>query len=112
MYNTVICGCPIPGNTIGQKLIQLIGTHISPSPLLPFNCPDLLSEIHPSNHNAVHFQSTKPAAHKLAVLRYENLARHKEREAQKAAKANRSDVTGLKQLTCLPIILPPQTPRL
>ena len=57
-----------------------------PSHLLPFNRPDLLSATHPSDHNAVHFQTRSKDAHKLAMRKYENLARKKEQDIQKAAE--------------------------
>ena len=115
------CGCPIPGDSIGQKLIRLIGSQpkVPPSHLLPFNRPDLLSATHPSDHNAVHFQARNPTTHRLATLMYDNLARQKEREAQKAAEKAakkaakaRSDSTNLRRSVSLPTILPPHTPRL
>jgi hypothetical protein len=102
-------------------LIRLIGTQTRdpPSHLLPFNRPDLLSATHPSDHNAVHFQSRNPAAHRLATLMYANLARQKEREARKAAekavkKASKAKANGtaLKRSVSLPTLLPPHAPRL
>ena len=110
------CGCPIPGDTIGQKLIRLIGAQNRdppPSHLLPFNRPDLLCATHPSDHNAVHFQSTSPDANKRAIARYQNLARQKEREAQKAAEKARKKANGARQRSVsLPVLLPPHAPHL
>ena len=85
------CGCPIPGDSIGSKLAQLIlGSGnlnaAPPSHLLPFNRPDLLSATHPSDHDAVHFQSKSNYAHKLALREYESLARKREHDVQKAAE--------------------------
>ncbi|KAF8804298.1 hypothetical protein BYT27DRAFT_7107670, partial [Phlegmacium glaucopus] len=83
------CGCPIPGDSIGSKLVRLIASAenlVPPSHLLPFNRPDLLSATHPSDHNAVHFQSTNKRAHKLAMRKYESLARKREHDIQKAAE--------------------------
>ena len=77
-----------PGDRIGSKITGLISgadkdleVH-----LLPFNRPDLLSATHPSDHNAVHFQSTSERAHKLAMRKYENLPRKREQDTQKAAE--------------------------
>lgn len=83
------CGCPIPGDSIGSKLVRLISNSENvapPSHLLPFNRPDLLSATHPSDHNAVHFQSKSKVAHKLATRKYESLARKREHDMQKAAE--------------------------
>ena len=83
------CGCPIPGDSIGSKLARLISgpdNVAPPSHLLPFNRPDLLSATHPSDHNAVHFQTRSKHAHKLAMRKYESLARKKEQDLQKAAE--------------------------
>ena len=57
-----------------------------PSHLLPFNRPDLLSATHPSDHNAVHFQTRSKLDHKLAMHKYESLGRKKEHDIQKAAE--------------------------
>ena len=83
------CGCPIPGDSIGSKLARLISSSDNaapPSHLLPFNRPDLLSATHPSDHNAVHFQSQSKHAHKIAMRKYESLARKREHDIQKAAE--------------------------
>ena len=83
------CGCPIPGDSIGSKLARLISgsdNAAPPSHLLPFNRPDLLSATHPSDHNAVHFQSYSIDAHKVALRKYESLARKREHDIQKAAE--------------------------
>ncbi|KAJ7276641.1 hypothetical protein C8J57DRAFT_1176997 [Mycena rebaudengoi] len=48
------CGCPLPGDTIGQKLSRLFGlTGIRRSSLLPPDRADLRAATHPSDHNAV-----------------------------------------------------------
>lgn len=112
------CGCPIPGDSIGQKLSRLIGAQSTPpSHLLPFNRPDLLSATHPSDHNAVHFQSRNEHTHKVAAAMYTNLGRQKKRRAQKAAKkalkqAAKSQANGTRQrAVSLPALLPPHAPR-
>jgi hypothetical protein len=82
------CGCPIPGDSIGSRLAHLIsGNNLAPpSHLLPFNRPDLLSATHPSDHNAVHFQSKNKDAQKFTMRKYESLARKRDQDIQKAAK--------------------------
>jgi hypothetical protein len=71
-----------------MRLISCPGNLVPPSHLLPFDRPDLLSATHPSDHNAVHFQSTNKQAHNVAMRKYENLARKRDHDMQKtAAKA-------------------------
>ncbi|KAK0447603.1 hypothetical protein EV421DRAFT_1900975 [Armillaria borealis] len=52
------CGCPLPGNTIGQKLSRLISIHkqsVPPSHLVPpRDRSDLLASTHLSDFNAVY----------------------------------------------------------
>ncbi|KAF8185116.1 hypothetical protein BJ912DRAFT_1060663 [Pholiota molesta] len=86
------CGCPLPGDTIGKRLSRVVGIYAPPPPashLMPFDNPDLLSATHPSDHNAVRFQSANSRAHARATKRYEQLARTKERERHKAAEKAR-----------------------
>ncbi|KDR74375.1 hypothetical protein GALMADRAFT_280353 [Galerina marginata CBS 339.88] len=95
------CGCPIPGDTIGQRLSRIVGVYSSPSAppshLMPFDRPDLLSATHPSDHNAVRFVAATERAHKITTQRYENLARKKQKEQEKAAKkAAKLDVESAK----------------
>ena len=53
-----------------------------------------------------------PDDHKLAVARYENLARQKEVEAQGAAEKARKKANGArKRSVSLPALLPPHAPR-
>ena len=54
------CGCPLPGDTIGQKLAKLTEKlHVSLSDdttsntLVPPNHPDAPGATHPSDHNAI-----------------------------------------------------------
>jgi len=53
---------------------------------MPFERPDLLSATHPSDHNAVRFMAQTERSHKLMATKYENLARKKTKEREKAAK--------------------------
>jgi hypothetical protein len=52
------CGCPLPGNTIGQKLARLVplsGSKHYPSARLapPADQPEILAGSHPSDHNTI-----------------------------------------------------------
>jgi hypothetical protein len=49
------CGCPLPGETIGQKLNRLVAKNQKqqPSYLVPPNNPNLFASTHPSDHNAI-----------------------------------------------------------
>ena len=52
------CGCPLPGNTIGQKLARLVplsgSKHYPPARLAPpADQPEILAASHPSDHNTV-----------------------------------------------------------
>jgi len=76
------CGCPLPGETIGQKLSRLVSSqHLTPSYLVPPPREDLYAATHPSDHNAVY------AFHhgKLATLAQQRrLAKIKKRQARDA----------------------------
>ncbi|KAF8885822.1 hypothetical protein BD779DRAFT_1611906 [Infundibulicybe gibba] len=48
------CGCPLPGQTIGQKLSRLVNRYtVNASYLTPPARDNLLAATHPSDHNAV-----------------------------------------------------------
>ena len=49
------CSCPVPGDSIGKRLLKLIKLYSPPPHLLPFDRPGLLLAMHPSDHNAVRF---------------------------------------------------------
>lgn len=55
------CGCPLPGDHIGEKLVFKIKHHNHPPAFLhPPNNPDILGATHPSDHNSVFaFHHTK-----------------------------------------------------
>jgi hypothetical protein len=53
---------------------------------MPFERPDLLSATHPSDHNAVRFMAQTERSHKLMTMKYEDLAKKKAKEKEKAAK--------------------------
>ncbi|KAJ6565016.1 hypothetical protein DFH09DRAFT_919796 [Mycena vulgaris] len=46
------CGCPLPGDTIGQKLSRLIGAHATQNKT-PYLVSPMHAATHPSDHNAV-----------------------------------------------------------
>jgi hypothetical protein len=62
------CGCPLPGETIGQKLSRLVSSsYQAPSFLQPHGQQDFLAATHPSDHNAVyafHHKRTSEVARK------------------------------------------------
>ncbi|KAJ7448314.1 hypothetical protein FB451DRAFT_1053890 [Mycena latifolia] len=61
--NYTHCGCPLPGDTIGQKLSRLVNIRSRPaeSYLLPSGRADILAATHPSDHNAVFMLARKSA---------------------------------------------------
>ncbi|KAF8886970.1 hypothetical protein BD779DRAFT_1470956 [Infundibulicybe gibba] len=65
------CGCPLPGQTIGQKLSRLVNS--------------LLAATHPSDHNAV-FAAHHKGAISAQKRRRKKFERRREREAQDALK--------------------------
>ena len=84
------CGCPLPGDTIGQRLSRLISLSHTPQPpsqLVPPDRPDLLAATHASDHNAVHFKPKNKRAHMVAVLRYSRATQKRQKALAKAAKA-------------------------
>lgn len=84
------CGCPIPGDTIGQRLSRMVGIHsrtpASSSHLVPIDRPDTLAATHASDHNAVRFLSNNLTAHRLAMMRQEIFARKKAKKEPDSAK--------------------------
>lgn len=84
------CGCPLPGDTIGQRLSRLISLTPTPQPpsqLVPPDRPDLLAATHASDHNAVHFKPKNKRAHMISVLRYSRATQKRQKVLAKAAKA-------------------------
>ncbi|KAJ7343339.1 hypothetical protein DFH08DRAFT_703050 [Mycena albidolilacea] len=68
------CGCPLPGDTIGQRLSRLVGNGKNPSYLIPPKRDDLLAATHPSDHNAVfafHHKSESESAQRRRRLKIE-----------------------------------------
>ncbi|KAJ7084822.1 hypothetical protein B0H15DRAFT_847725 [Mycena belliarum] len=76
------CGCPIPGETIGQKLSRLVGPSRpgSESYLVPPERGDLRAATHPSDHNAVFAFHKKAAAEAARRVRQQKLAKRAQRE--------------------------------
>jgi hypothetical protein len=87
------CGCPIPGDSIGERLSKLIKLY-SPPPHLPFDRP--LSAAHPSDHNAARFIPPPRRAGLINLSRYITMAFKKRKEASNSSKK--------------PVKLPPQGP--
>ncbi|KAF8076954.1 hypothetical protein FPV67DRAFT_440215 [Lyophyllum atratum] len=82
------CGCPLPGQTIGQRLSRLVVSYTQkPSYLVPPPREDLLAGTHPSDHNAVFLFHRKHAGEAAQQRRREKFKKRQEREAQEAAKA-------------------------
>ncbi|OBZ73587.1 hypothetical protein A0H81_06345 [Grifola frondosa] len=79
------CGCPLPGDTIGQRLNRLSQKVLSrpsqPGALQPPPRPDALSATHPSDHNSVY----SPHGHSehMRQSRAEKARRRRERDAQR-----------------------------
>ncbi|KAI0792010.1 hypothetical protein C8Q75DRAFT_805056 [Abortiporus biennis] len=91
------CGCPLPGDTIGQRLSRLIHRLSNTPPdvssssssitLTPPNHPDAYSATHPSDHSCVEGGGRSPKqAQILRQLRLEKLKRRRERDIMAAAK--------------------------
>ncbi|KAJ6606211.1 hypothetical protein DFH09DRAFT_1017165 [Mycena vulgaris] len=81
------CGCPLPGETIGQKLSRLVGSATSPSYLIPPDRSDLLAATHPSDHNAVfvfHHKGTSEAAQRR---RREKIAKRTQRDLDRGERS-------------------------
>lgn len=78
----VHCGCPLPGETIRQKLLNLINsyepraTHLIP----PRERSDLLAATHPSDHNAVYALHDKHHSEVSQARRREKFKERQERD--------------------------------
>jgi hypothetical protein len=76
------CGCPIPGETIAQKVARVIkADHAIPSQLVPPNRDDLLAATHPSDHNAVFAMHRKWSSQKSQKNRRKKFARRQKANA-------------------------------
>ncbi|KAG6908090.1 hypothetical protein DXG01_006181 [Tephrocybe rancida] len=53
------CGCPLPGERIGERLSHLVRLHNTPTPhLIPPSRGDVLAATHPSEHDSIVYAST------------------------------------------------------
>ncbi|KAF8655057.1 hypothetical protein AX16_003258 [Volvariella volvacea WC 439] len=88
------CGCPMPGETIGQKLSRLIqhdrdssGSQDIPSLLLPVsNRDDSMLATHPSDHNSVFAMHQRANAESSRRERKYKNTRRREREMERHKK--------------------------
>ncbi|KAF8191596.1 hypothetical protein K438DRAFT_1830786 [Mycena galopus ATCC 62051] len=78
------CGCPLPGESIGQRLSRLVGNRKNPSYLIPPNRDDLLAATHPSDHNAVFAFHHKAASEAAQRRRRLKIAKREKRDAERA----------------------------
>jgi hypothetical protein len=84
------CGCPLPGNTIGQRLTRLVtpaGSRHYPLSRLapPTDQPEILAASHPSDHNAVAVLGL-PNNPTAKTQRESKVFRRREREASRVRK--------------------------
>ncbi|KAJ2912590.1 hypothetical protein MD484_g7831, partial [Candolleomyces efflorescens] len=87
------CGCPLPGDTIGQRLSRFLSSSSSsssddssktPSQLAPPGTrQDMLAATHASEHNAVVFTSRNAKALELAKTKHREHARRMERRVER-----------------------------
>ena len=84
------CGCPLPGNTLAQRLARLV-SHVGSRhyPLarlaLPTDQPEILAASHPSDHNTVAVLGLR--SNSSAKAQRESKAfRRREREASRVRK--------------------------
>lgn len=93
------CGCPLPGETIGQKLSRLVGFSETqhPSHLIPPERDDLLAATHPSDHNAVFAFHHKTKGEVAQRRRREKIARRRQRADEKV-KSGKMDPREARQV--------------
>ncbi|KAK0447632.1 hypothetical protein EV421DRAFT_1706368 [Armillaria borealis] len=88
------CGCPLPGDTIGQRLSRLVSIHKQSGPpshlVPPRDRSDLLAATHPSDHNAVYPFMHQGQVDALRRARLEKRERRIRREEGKGMSRNRS----------------------
>ncbi|KAG7447867.1 uncharacterized protein BT62DRAFT_870840, partial [Guyanagaster necrorhizus] len=88
------CGCPLPGDTIGQKISRLVTIYkqsVAPSYLdPPRDRDDLLAATHPSDHNTVYSFQNRRQLYALRRGRREKRERRIKREEEKGTSGNRS----------------------
>jgi hypothetical protein len=84
------CGCPLPGNTIGQRFARLVthagSKHYPLSRLAPpADQPEILAASHPSDHNTVAVLGL-PSNTTAKAQRESKAFRRREREASRMRK--------------------------
>ena len=89
------CGCPLPGETIGQKLSRLVRPNGSYRPfhLIPPEQDDLLSATHPSDHNAVFAFHHKARSEAAQRRRREKISK-RQQKANERVKSGKLDPKG------------------
>ena len=92
------CGCPLPGDTIGQKLVKLThrlsisrGTDPTGNSLLPPAHPDALSATHPSEHNCVEVEGLSTQDRRKARLL--KLQQRRERDSKRVEQGKMDRAT-------------------
>ncbi|KAF7294634.1 hypothetical protein MIND_01000000 [Mycena indigotica] len=80
------CGCPLPGETLGQRLSRLVGHGSNPSYLVPPNRDDILAATHPSDHNAVFAFHHKAQSEAAQRRRREKIAKRAQRDEANGTK--------------------------
>ncbi|KAI0248716.1 hypothetical protein BJV78DRAFT_1276476 [Lactifluus subvellereus] len=88
------CGCPLPGNTIGQRLARLVphvgSKHYPLSKITPpADQPEILAASHPSDHNTVAVLGL-PNNSTAKAQRENKASRRREREASRVRKGELS----------------------
>ncbi len=82
------CGCPLPGDSIGQRLSNLKyrldgGTTAAEKILLPPDRPDSLSATHPSEHNSAVDPQHSTIANMQRRARAEKIRKRQARDKKK-----------------------------
>ncbi|EAU82563.2 hypothetical protein CC1G_12143 [Coprinopsis cinerea okayama7 len=90
------CGCPLPGDTIGQRLSRFLSSQrippISPSHLAPPpNRVDFILATHASEHNGVHFAPCNERVAKVMERRYRKHLARQERRGERERKKREED---------------------
>ncbi|KZP11436.1 hypothetical protein FIBSPDRAFT_800291 [Athelia psychrophila] len=93
------CGCPLPGDTLGQKLAAKLKRHSQQQPafLCPPDNPDILNATHPSDHNSVyafHHAGKGDAARKKRAAKAAKRRARDEAKVQKGKLGREAYVRG------------------
>jgi LmbE family N-acetylglucosaminyl deacetylase len=83
------CGCPIPGDTIGQKLLRMVNNFRPSAHLVPPEHDKLLAATHPSDHNAV-YALHKRVSSSGQVKRRKKIAKREKRARERGSQPNRA----------------------